>query len=101
MFGSSEADSSADDDYATKQIGIKLAQIRDGRHLLEVEPDLASGVRFTVAGLTPNAARLSIRFYFANDFGVLTKHYQTFVEDTRIDPLPRDDYRHSGGICGR
>ena len=82
-------DSSEDDKAAATKVGVKLAQIRAGRPLAEIEPKLAHGVRFTVLGLAPNAARLSIRYYFEDDFGVLTKNYQRFVEDMRLEPGPR------------
>lgn len=81
-----------EDAAATKEIGVKLAQIREGKPLKDIEPDLAEGVRFYVLGLAPNAARLSIRFYFEDDFGVLTKNYQRFVSDMAIEPPPRDPY---------
>lgn len=85
-------DSSEDDKAAATKVGVKLAQIRAGRPLAEIEPKLAHGVRFTVLGLAPNAARLSIRYYFEDDFGVLTKNYQRFVEDMRLEPGPRGGY---------
>lgn len=42
------------------------------------------------AHLAPNAARLSIRFYFEDDFGAITANYQRFLADMRIEPPPRD-----------
>lgn len=39
-----------------------LEKIRAGRPFADAAPDLATGVRFYVLGLSPNAARLSIRF---------------------------------------
>jgi CRISPR-associated protein Csd1 len=83
----------AEDAADTKRVGITLEQIRQGRHhLSDIEPDLATGVRFYVLGLAPNAARLSIRFYFEDNFGKLTENYQKFLSDMRIEPPPRDDY---------
>lgn len=77
---------------ATKQIEAQLGLIRQGRPLDQVEPRLASGVRFNVLGLAPNAARLSVRFWWQDDFGRLTAHYQRFVDDMRIDPPPRNGW---------
>ncbi|OCW58398.1 type I-C CRISPR-associated protein Cas8c/Csd1 [Hoeflea olei] len=86
-------DPKAVEEDATKAIGIQLERIRRGEQLRAIEPDLADTVRFYVLGLAPNAARLSIRFYFENDFGALTRNYQAFVEDMRIEPPPpRDPY---------
>ncbi|MER9247598.1 type I-C CRISPR-associated protein Cas8c/Csd1 [Mesorhizobium sp. M0590] len=72
------------------KVGDILARIRNGLPLKEIAPELENGVRFYVLGLAPNAARLSIRFWFENDFGVLAKNYQRFVAEMDIDPPPRD-----------
>lgn len=77
---------------AASKIKEKLAAIREGRALREVEPRLADGVRFYVLGLAPNAARLSVRFFYQGDFGSLTANYQRFMADMRIEPPPRDGY---------
>jgi CRISPR-associated protein Csd1 len=73
-------------------VGILLEKIRLGLPLCDFAPDLGTGVRFFVLGLAPNAARLSIRFWLEDDFGTITRHYQRFVEDMRLDPPPRDPY---------
>lgn len=85
-------DPGAEDAAASKTIGIQLARIRAGEHLAQVAPDLEAGVRFYVLGLAPNAARLSIRFFFEDSFGALTRNYQRFVSDMHIEPAPRDGY---------
>lgn len=82
----------AGDEEATKEIGIKLEHIRKGDALSEVEPKLAENVDFYVLGLAPNAARLSIRFFFEGNFGTLTERYQRFVSEMRVEPPPRDGY---------
>lgn len=80
-----------EDKAATAIVADKLGQIREGRRLADVEPRL-EGVRFHVLGLAPNAARLSVRFYWENDFGTLTANYQKFLSDTRLKPPPRDGW---------
>ncbi|MFB2553752.1 type I-C CRISPR-associated protein Cas8c/Csd1 [Ensifer soli] len=82
----------ADDAEAVKTIGVQLQRIRQGDHLTDVAPGLAQNVRFHVLGLAPNAARLSIRFFFEDDFGTLTERYQRFVSDMRVEPPPRGGY---------
>lgn len=72
---------------AAKEIAGKLKKIRAGVSLREIEPDLEN-VRFYVLGLAPNAARLSIRFYFEDSFGVLTQNYQRYLQDMRFEPWP-------------
>ena len=85
-------DTSAEDEAASKQVGIKLERIRQGEPLADIEPGLEAGVRFFVLGLAPNAARLSVRFYFEDSFGQLTSNYQTFLADMAIDPPPRHGF---------
>ncbi len=80
------------DKDATKTIGIQLERIRRGDALSDVEPKLADNIDFYVLGLAPNAARLSIRFFYEGNFGTLTKRYQDFVREMRVEPPPRDGY---------
>jgi len=82
---------SDDETVAAKQVGDKLSQIRAGKPLRTIEPKL-DGVRFHVLGLAPNAARISIRFYFEDSFGVLTRNYQRYLEDMALEPGPREEY---------
>ena len=84
----------SDIDEATQagKVGDILKRIRNGQPLKEFAPELAEGVRFYVLGLAPNAARLSIRFWFENDFGVLARNYQRFVGEMEIMPPPRDEH---------
>jgi CRISPR-associated protein Csd1 len=82
-------DMKAEEQASTRKIGVTLEKIRQGVPLGEIEPELATGVRFYVLGLAPNAARLSVRFYFEDDFGQLAENYQKFVADMRIEPPPR------------
>jgi len=79
-----------DEETQAKKVGAILEKIRQGRPLGDFDPDLARGVRFHVLGLSPNAARISVRFYFEDDFGVLAERYQRFVGDMAIEPPPRD-----------
>lgn len=76
---------------ATNRIAEKLTRIRNGMPLSEIEPKL-DGVRFHVLGLAPNAARISIRFYFEDNFGVLTRNYQRYLQDMALEPPPRDEH---------
>lgn len=73
-----------------KKVESILAKLRDGQPIAEFKPDLPSGVRFFVLGLAPNAARLSVRFYIEEDFGVIAERYLRHLERMRIDPPPRE-----------
>jgi len=87
-----DEDRKAEEKDTTARIGDRLARIRQGLPLIEIEPKLAEGVRFYILGLAPNAARLSVRFFYADDFGALVRNYQKFIEDMHIEPPPRDGY---------
>jgi CRISPR-associated protein Csd1 len=85
-----------DDTVQAQKVGSILERIRNGEVwsaiAQAVEPDLAENVRFNVLGLAPNAARISIRYWFEDDFGVLATNYQRFLADMRIEPAPREGY---------
>lgn len=85
-------DPRAEDSIETAKIGDKLEAIRRGARLTDVQPELSQGVRFHVLGLAPNAARLSVRFYWTGDFGVLTENYQRYLSDTALQPPPRNGW---------
>lgn len=85
MFGGSTALSGADEAMLENQIKSKLLQIRDGKYLQEIEPALADGVRFYVAGLSPNAARISLRYWWQGSFGTLAANYASYLRDIAFD----------------
>ena len=81
-----------DESMQSDKVGSLLAKMRSGQAIKSFAPELADGVRFYVLGLAPNAARISIRFYFESDFGTLAANYQRFVQDMRIEPEPREGF---------
>ncbi len=87
-----DVDPTAEEADAVKDIGILLERIREGQHLRDLGIDLDEEIQFFVLGLAPNSARLSVRFYFEDSFGELTRHYQRFISDMRIEPPPRGGY---------
>ncbi|MCA0271753.1 MAG: type I-C CRISPR-associated protein Cas8c/Csd1 [Proteobacteria bacterium] len=81
-----------DDQLAASRVKDRLDEIRHGQKLAQVAPELAEGVRFYVLGLAPNAARLSVRFYWESDFGRLVANYQRYLTDTALEPPPRNGW---------
>jgi CRISPR-associated protein Csd1 len=73
---------------SARRVSDKLKLIKQGLPLVRIAPDLAEGVRFYVLALAPNAARLSIRFWLDNDFGVLADNYRRYLDDMRLEPMP-------------
>ena len=85
-------DAANDDAIESAKVRDRLDGIRNGLPLSHVAPELTKGVRFHVLGLAPNAARLSVRFYWQDDFGRLTANYQRYLSDMALDPPPRDGW---------
>lgn len=85
LFG--DADTVTDSQEAAKIRG-QLEKIAAGRPIQEIADGIEPGTRFHILGLSPNAARLSVRFWLSQSFGdfarALAQHYQ----DMRIEPLP-------------
>jgi CRISPR-associated protein Csd1 len=80
-----------DEKVEVKKVGVILEAIRQGKPIAEVKPDLPQGVRFYVLGLSPNAARLSVRFYIEADFGEIATRYLAHLQRMRLDPPPKED----------
>ena len=84
----------ADDGKLARDEG-EAAKLRDvlhdvaaGRPLKEIDPKLADGVRFHVLGLSPNAARLSVRFWIEDSFEIFAKRLAAHFSDLNIEPAP-------------
>lgn len=79
-----------DEKQETAKIAGILKAIHDGLPIEDIKPNLPNGVRFFVLALAPNAARLSVRFYIEDDFGVIAERYAKHVQRMRIEPPPRE-----------
>jgi CRISPR-associated protein Csd1 len=87
------------DQQTTAQIRGLLKAIRAGRKATDFLPCLDEDVQFYILGLSPNAARLSIRFWETNSLGILLervgRHYaqldvvRQFDSDPEFPPLWR------------
>ncbi len=94
-----EGPENQDDQQTTGQVRDLLKAIRDGRRAIDFLPGLDEDVQFFILGLSPNAARLSIRFWEANSLGTLLtrvgKHYahldivRQFDSEPEFPPLWR------------
>ena len=70
------------------RVADKLVAIAQGRALDDVAPDVMEHTRFYVLGLAPNAARLSVRFWFEETIGVIARRIGEHWRDLRIEPVP-------------
>lgn len=78
------------DEKEVARLRTQIEQIAAGRPIADLRADIAPGTQFHVLGLSPNAARISIRFWLSGALdqfaSALARHYQ----DMRIEPLPRN-----------
>ncbi len=65
-----------------------LRAVSEGWPMREVDPRLADGVRFHVLGLSPNAARLSVRYWLVDEFEVFARRLAEHRNDLAIEPAP-------------
>lgn len=87
MLGRPEA-TGDEEALAVSRIKDKLTALRNGRTLAEIAPQLAQGLRYCILGLAPNAARLSVRFYWEDSFGTLAANYAAWLRDVALEPAP-------------
>ncbi|MDQ0467288.1 type I-C CRISPR-associated protein Cas8c/Csd1 [Labrys wisconsinensis] len=91
LFAAFFVDERQADTAEERKVEAWLAGLREGRPVEDLRPDLPPGVRFFVLGLAPNAARLSIRFYLEDEFGVIAERYLRHLARMRIEPPPRQE----------
>ncbi len=67
------------DSYSEKDLLSTLHHLAQGEHIVWNDDQLDPNTLFYVLGLAPNAARLSVRFFWQNTFGMmarnLARHY--------------------------
>lgn len=84
----SDDDKLEDDAAEAARIRDSLEAVAGGRPSIDIAPDVAQGVRFHVLGLSPNAARISIRFWLENNFGDFARRLKMHFDDLAIEPAP-------------
>ena len=62
-----------------------IVKLEAGRPLREIDPRLER-LRVYILGLSPNAARLSVRFWHVGSLGELAGHFQQHWKDLRLEP---------------
>ncbi len=74
-----------EDDKHTVRVKKIMAEIEALRPLADVAPDL-NHEQFHILGLSPNAARLSVRFWISGTLGDLARRFQEHWSDMEIEP---------------
>ena len=76
-------DSLFNDSYSEQDLLATLHQLANGESIDWDQTQLDPAIRFYVLGLAPNAARLSVRFFWQNSFGTLARNIARHYE--RLD----------------
>ncbi len=77
---------SADDDAETKLVREVMDALQAGRPLEDMDLHVEPTTRVYILGLSPNAARLSVRFWREDTLGALAEHFRQHWADLRLDP---------------
>lgn len=77
-----------DERTETTKLRDVLHRMQDGMPLREAAPGLDPASRVYVLGLSPNAARLSVRFWVEQSLADFTRHFQQHWADLKLDPPP-------------
>jgi CRISPR-associated protein Csd1 len=72
----------------TNKLRETLRQMQDGTPLL-MAPDMHPASHVYILGLSPNAARLSVRFWVDQTFADFARHFQLHWADLSLEPKPR------------
>jgi len=88
LFEAASGEKSDEDASQAVKIRDALDLVRKGRPIGELGLGLREGTKFYVLGLSPNAARLSIRYWLADDFSVFVRHLADHDGDLRLEPPP-------------
>ena len=83
MLGGAPA--SAEDEETLQQAEAALSSIKLGKSLVGVD----TSVRYFILGISPNAARLAVRFFETDTLGRLAKSYAQYLKDIDIVDEPR------------
>ena len=87
------------DEQEAAEVSDKLSAIANGRPLAEVEPEVDKDTRFFVLGLAPNAARLSIRFWYEDSIGAIARRIGEHWRDLHMEPTPWHTELPIPGAC--
>lgn len=82
-------DSDVSDEEQAAKLRHELDAIAAGKPLAEVRPGIEPGTRFHVLGLSPNAARLSVRFWLSDTLDAFARRLARHHADLAMEPPPQ------------
>ncbi|WP_306030031.1 type I-C CRISPR-associated protein Cas8c/Csd1 [Stappia sp. MMSF_3263] len=74
----------------TPRGGTRPASIRSTHELARLRASFPQQLRFHILGLSPNAARISLRFHVEDDFFALIERCIRHLERLRVEPPAKD-----------
>ncbi len=77
-----------DDAEEAQRIKDSLLPVSQGRPVRMIDPGLDEDTRFFILGLSPNIARLSVRFWLEDSFGAIARRIGQHWRDLEIEPSP-------------
>ena len=80
-----------DDATEAARVRVQLEVLAAGRPVEDARLGLAAGTRFHVLGLSPNAARLSVRYWLDDTFGAFAQRLAGHYQALRTEPPPWRD----------
>lgn len=82
----SEAMSPPTDTQETASLASVLQQVSQGVPLQTLRPNLNPATKFYILGLSPNAARISIRFWYVATLAEITQRIAQHYHDLHLEP---------------
>jgi CRISPR-associated protein Csd1 len=76
------------DETEANKLREALHEVGQARPLQQINPNLEPRTRFHILGLSPNAARLSVRYWLTDEFGNFARKLARHYEDIAIEPAP-------------
>lgn len=76
------------DAHEANVLGDALAKVAAGRPVSDLRPDVDDTTKLHVLGLSPNAARLSVRLWLTEGIGVIAARLARHYADLYVEPLP-------------
>jgi CRISPR-associated protein Csd1 len=74
------------DGQETQSLAAVLQQVAQGIPLKELRPDLNPATKFYVLGISPNAARLAIRFWYTTTLDEMARNIGQHYQDLYLEP---------------
>lgn len=76
------------DEQEAGKLRLALDKVAKGRPLQAIDPELDENTKIYVLGLSPNASRLSVRFWETGNLDFFVKKISQHYQDLHLKPLP-------------